>query len=166
MRQIFCLTAVITFLFGIALSQTATTHKKSQSGPDQRTSPFRYLIVSDATRLQKAINDNRSLRDVEVLMEDSAFTEENLIKLSQLLGKRFADRPGLFAKIFTSLNAIRTPEEYDETDLGGLREDYRNYKYALFIRDGGGQRLVYEIPGIQERKEIVIRPTPLHKNPK
>jgi hypothetical protein len=164
MRRLLDLTAMLVFFAGIAFSQSKPIETKSQRAPDQRTSPFRYVIVSDVTVLQKAINDNPSLRNVEVLMEDAAFTEPNLIKLSQLLTKRFADRQGLFVQIFTSLDAIRTPEEYDEIGLGGLREDYRNYKYALFIRDKAGERLVYEIPGVQERKEIVMKTSSANGN--
>ena len=108
------------------------------------------------TKLQKDVNQHADYWVLEVLLEEEAFSEGNLTELFKLLGKRFADRPGLVVNVFTSLKALRTPEEYDRTDLCCLRKDYRKYKYAIYNRDDNGERFVYEIPGRQPRKEVFL----------
>ncbi len=97
---------------------------------------------------------------MDVLMDDEAFSEKNLITLFKLLNDRFADRPTLFVNVYTSLDAVRTPEEYDRTDLAGPSEDYFKYKWASFSRNGNGERFRYGIPNSVKSKEVIINPSP------
>ncbi len=120
-------------------------------------SPFRYLIVSGVSETEKYANRGPHYYVMDVLMEDSAFNESNLKILFGLLNKRFNERPGLFVNVYTSLDAIRTPEEYDETDLFGPIEDYHRVKFAFYSRSEGGERFQYGIPNVVKPTVVVIK---------
>lgn len=160
MKYLFLLSG---FLFMVTSIGVPAQHGRKQN--DTR-SPFRYVIVSDVTELQKRVNDNPHYWELEVLMEDKAFNEKNLNELFTLLSKRFSARPGLFVNVFASMEALQTPEEYDRAILWGLKENYRDYKYAIFSRNGYGERFTYGIPGLVEHKEVTIKPAPAVWPPK
>ena len=103
---------------------------------------------------------------MDVLMEDKAFNESNLKLLFSMLSKRFTDRPSLFVDVYTSLDAIRTPEEYDETGLFGPVDDYYKYKYASFSRNGNGESFEYGIPNLVKPTIVIMKPPPAVWPPK
>jgi hypothetical protein len=72
-------------------------------------SKFRYIILS--TEVQ-AIGDHQ-MRSVDVLMDGSAFSEENLKELFELLSKRYPEPQWMDASVLTSLEQVKTPEEFD-----------------------------------------------------
>lgn len=135
--------AAIVFGLWVALAVPAQHGK-----PDAvERSPFRYVIVADVTDLQKYINRGDSTRDLVVLIEENAFNEKNLTELFILLGKRFNDRPALFVHVTTSMEAIRTPEEYDQLSLGGgLDDNQYEFKHAFYSRNGYGEQYWYRYP--------------------
>ncbi|MGD9560964.1 MAG: hypothetical protein AB7F88_01945 [Pyrinomonadaceae bacterium] len=127
------------------------------TGNTNSRSPFRYIIVSGVSRIEKYANRGPEYYVMDVLMEDSAFNEANLKILFGLLSKRFQDRPGLFVHVFTAMDAIRTPEEYDGTSLWGPVEDYHKYKFAFFTRNGYGESFRYGIPGLVKPTVVTIK---------
>jgi len=129
---------------------TENVHKKYDN------KAFRYTIVAETSGVQRYVNEGRDYRYIVVLLEDAAFTEANLKTLFFLLSKRYDDRTGLYARIFTSLEAIPTPEEYDRMDLYGPVANYRQYKNAYFSRDSRGNVIRYEIPGKIKLKDIFL----------
>jgi hypothetical protein len=117
--------------------------------------PFRYVIVAGVSEVEKYKEQVRPA--LVVLMDDSAFSEANLIKLFELIGQRYAGSDFLSVDVFTSLKAIRTPEENDKLALWGPIENYRQYKYAFFVRNGYGEWFVYSIPGRVKEKEVWLK---------
>ena len=124
----------------------------------RKPSPFRYVIVADVTDLQKYINEGSCSRDVVVVMEGKAFNEKNLTELFRLLSKRFDDRPALYVSVTTSMDTVRTPEEYDQIDLGGgLNEKRGDFPYSFYSRNGYGEQFWYSIPKKINRKVVVLK---------
>ena len=127
---------------------------------EDRRITFRYTVVADTSDVQKYVNEGlkegKDYRSIVILMEDTAFSLENLKTLFALLSRRYSDRTGLYARVFTSLDAIPTPEEYDKMSLYGPLENYRKYKNAYFSRDARGNFITYEIPGVIGPKEVFL----------
>lgn len=122
-------------------------------------SPFRYIIVSGETILERYVNRNAdAFLMIEVLIEDKDFNENNLKMLSELLSKRFSSAKVFTAYIYTSLEAIKTPEENDKSDLKGPKDDYFKYKRAEFSRNVfGNEWLEYWIPDLMDGKVVVLK---------
>ena len=121
-------------------------------------SPFRYVIVAGVSRIEKYVNENKESLDLEVLMEDKAFNEDNLRCLFQFLSKRFTERPGLAVYVYTTLDVIDTPEENDHRDLKGPVSKYTRYKHAFYFRNGEkcDERFDYSIPGLLKNKRVYL----------
>lgn len=162
------LCVMLTLLLGaVAIQGQVAANGTSRGVKDwDFQSPFRYVIVSGVTRTELYANRGPDYYVMDVLLEDRAFSEGNLITLFKLLSKRFSDRPALLVHVYTSLHAIRTPEEYDRIDLAGPKDDYYKYKYAFFSRNGNGERFQYGIPSVVAAKEVIITPAPAEWPPK
>jgi hypothetical protein len=133
------------------------TKNKAKKEAEEFKSPFRYIIVSGVTEIEKySNNDDGENFSMVVLIEDKAFNEKNLRILYNLLDKRFNQSPGLYVEVYTSLNAIRTPEEYEHINNVGPIDNYFKYKWAFFIRNGYGKWFEYGIPKIVEEKRVEI----------
>ena len=109
---------VFLLLFVCAVStqaqtpQFALSQQKAHSRGDWRTSPFRYLIFENV--VQNDDSGGSASRDVAILMEEKAFSVENLKKLYHLVSRRFPNPQLLNIWIETSLVQVPTPEEKDE----------------------------------------------------
>jgi hypothetical protein len=120
-------------------------------------SRFRYVIVSGVTELEQYVNRNPQRLNIEVLLEDGAFNEGNLRCLFQLLSNRFTDRRGLYVWVYTTLDAIKTPEENDRSDLKGPINNVEKFKHAFFGRnDKCDSWFSYSIPGVVRNKYIIL----------
>lgn len=157
---------LLVTLFGTLNASGQKQDKLSKSASKQPSQSvesdgkFRYVIIADTSEIQQFVNDNRDSRDIVVLMEDAKFNEENLKTLFFLLSKRYSDRTVLFARVYTSLEAIPTPEEYDMMDLYGPVENYRKYKNAYFSRGLRGNIIHYEIPGKVKLQQLYLKDEP------
>lgn len=168
MKYIFPIIFLLSSAVGINVSaQKIGTAKHKQSKPEITEngfrSPFRYIIVRGVSKLEEYVNENPDNLSLEVLIENRGFTERNLILLFQLLSKRFTEKPGLTVEVYTSLDAIRTPEENEAINLKGPIDNYKQYKYAFYNRNGYGEYFTYGIPGKVRNKEIVLT-TPTNSN--
>lgn len=116
--------------FQLVHAQTDTTLAQV----DSPRSPFRYVIVAGVTDLEKYVNRFDDSLYLEVLMEDRAFNETNLRELFKLISRRFPNQKLLSIDVFTTLEAIKTLEENDRSNLKGPVNNYKEYKYAFFNR--------------------------------
>ncbi len=151
---------ILVFVCVVHGQKTITSGKAEQNLNQQVTrdenDEFRYVIIADATEIQRSVNDNKYYRNLIVLIDESGFNESNLKTLFNLLSKRFNDRPGLYVNVITSLEAIPTPEEFDKMDLFGLRPNYREFKNAFFSRAPRGNVIRYEVPGKLPVRELFL----------
>lgn len=162
--KILCLTLLTVFINPFVsekvnglFAQRASDKTAQQS--EVFRSPFRYVIVSGETSLERYVNQNAdSFLIIEVLLDDKDFNENNLKILSELLSKRFSSAKVFTAYIYTSLEAIKTPEENDRTDLKGPIDDYFKYKRAEFSRNTfGNEWFEYWIPDLVDGKVVVLK---------
>ena len=149
MKLVFALLLIILG-FQTAFAQNDTPHPGSDDAAFH--SPFRYVIVAGVTKLDKYVNRFDDSLSMEVLVEDKAFNEKNLRELFGLLSKRFPSQNVLSAWVYTSIDAIKTPEENDHSDLKGPIKNYRQFKYAFFSRRPNkcDSFITYAYPGEEE----------------
>lgn len=145
--------AVLCVLTTLSTYGQTDAPSRTEKSPDTR---FRYVIVKGVSEIEEFVNSDPDDLSIEVLMEDRAFSEKNLKILFRLLGDRYKSKKALSIDVFTSLDAILTPEENDRQPLKGPISDYRKYKFAFYVRNGFGERFSYGIPGKQREKCVVI----------
>jgi hypothetical protein len=147
--------------FGIsAIGQKSESDVLSQDEPIRfgkpiERSPFRYVIVFGISDIEKEANAIQEKASFDVIMENSAFNERNLILLYRLLDKRIVEKKYFTATVFTNLEATYTPEEWDQMGRWEF-EDLKMFKSAYFFRNGFGKYLVYSIPGQVRDKRVEI----------
>lgn len=97
-------------------------------------SPIRYVIVYND------IHKSRERR-IELIMDEKDFNEENLIKIFDLIKKRFPSPVPLQVYVHTSLATIETPEEREKahSSWGRLSDKYFIHKTAFYNRFFGGR---------------------------
>jgi hypothetical protein len=120
------------------------------------SSSFRYAIVHN--ELAKAL----PARQVWVLIEEKAFTEENLKSLYQLVTKRYPEPYYLNIWVYTSLQDVPTPEEADRDE--GMSEvkdapPLSGAPTAVCVRNDANEYINYYYPTQkgQEHRKIIIR---------
>jgi hypothetical protein len=119
---------------------------------------FRYIILYTSIREF----GSEQQRQVVVLLDDKAFSEDTLRKLAALLSKRYPEPDWMFAWIKTDLAQVRTPEE---TDLYGhigssgstTPDTSDNYDVAVFMRNGEDQSVTYHTKPPRRDGRIVIK---------
>lgn len=153
----FCLSILYPTLVAQDVGGKNTKHPSTQVVNNR--SPFRYIIVAGVSEIDQYVN-SYGVRTFEVLMEDRAFNKENLITLFKLIGNRYRDNQFLAINVYTSLDAIRTPEEWDEAGLWGPIDGYKNFKFASFDRNLAGEYFSYSIPGKVSRKFVWMKVAP------
>lgn len=156
---------MILMLIGLSLgSQTLAQRPVSDSlpeksyGQEEFHSPFRYVVVDRVTKLQKYVNRMPDNQILEVLIEEKAFNEKDLKTLGILLSDRFKPVDSLSVYIYTSLEAIKTPEEQDHSSLLGPIANVQRFNYAVFERNTFGNEWVrYWESNVKNEKIIVIK---------
>lgn len=129
--------------FGQERNEAATMNTGLDDSPK-----FRYTIVAKTSEIQRFVEKATNSYDLMILLEPSELNEANLRKLFDLLETRFCDRSRMKAWVFTSLEQVPTPEEFDRMDLYGPRKGFENKGYATLIRYPGGEKSIsYKVPG-------------------
>ena len=131
---------------------------RGQKVPEEYRSPFRYVIVAGVSATDKYANEQLPLNMI-VLMDDKAFNEGNLRTLFTLIAKRYPEAPQLSVDVYTTLDAIMTPEESDHADLWGAVAGYQRFKYAFLSKNGHGEYFSYGIPGKLKETKVWIKRT-------
>lgn len=156
MRKFVLLCLIILTSSVFAAAQIKPEKNENNQNKEFR-SPFRYVIINGVSEVEKYVNrlpdENLYL---EVLLEDKAFTEENLKMLFELLSERYRSVPALTIWVYTSLNAVRTPDENDHLNLRGPIDSYFKYKYAYFWRNLVTEGFDYSIPN-STKKTVILK---------
>ncbi len=127
----FCIYSLLFCSFVSVYGQNKSENKK-------QISPFRYIIAhNEINKLSK--KSNVLHRNLIVLMEKDAFTEENLKKLYILVTKRFPKPLSLIVIVETDINEIPTLEER-ETGTFGLSKSKKR-SWAIMFRSKNVSRI-------------------------
>ncbi|OLE51429.1 MAG: hypothetical protein AUG51_23330 [Acidobacteria bacterium 13_1_20CM_3_53_8] len=144
----------------------ATFARKSQNRSDH--SPFRYVIVYNEVKVNNE-ESSYTRRDVEVLLDENAFSENTLKELFKLLSQRFPEPDGLTVDVYTSLEQIDTPEEHEggrmfaESRTGTRRVspeelNFRKHPSAVLMRQNGNELFRYTIrPNNLKLKTVILK---------
>lgn len=124
--------------------------------------PIRYAIVYNFT---SDLGIGR--RDIDVLMDENQFNKENLIKVFELIKKRFPSPTLLYIKVHTNLSTIETPEEIEmaSDNTNRLFKKFFLYKMANYFRfNDGTESFEYTIAISPYRTESVsLKSEPIAK---
>ena len=149
---------ILVLILTVSGSMGATNNKKEVSAQYRlrASSSFRYAIVRN--EIAKAL----PVRQVWVLMEEKAFTEENLKSLYQLVIKRYPEPYQMDIWVYTSLQDVPTPEEADSDEGMSEAKDappLSGAPTAVCVRNEKGEYInyFYPTPKGQEHGKIVIR---------
>ena len=129
----------------------------------QRTnrSPFRYVIVGNEVIDDSGTPPKDAYRYVEVLLDEKAFSENNLKELFRLVSKRFAKPKVLHVQVYTNLEDTETPEEREGAKMSEAPYDppLDKYHQAFFLRDAdGGEWFTYNAnPPRTDTKKVVLK---------
>lgn len=138
-------------VFVIVPSQNASQRRLHET----HTAPFRYVICGNE---MGAIGS----RQVTVLLDPVAFTEENLKKLFYLVAKRFPEPAPLLVWVKTSLWQIETPEENELPKMSDVGDDPHSDQFpqALLMRTNGNELFRYssdEKPPYRRLKTVILK---------
>jgi hypothetical protein len=102
----------------------------------------------------------KGARNVQVLLDDAAFSENTLKELFSLLIKRYPEPDWIYVWVVTSLHQVATPEEADLPQLSesNSNPDYDKYHHAVLIKQGEDEFFRYfPNPPSAQMKTVVIR---------
>jgi hypothetical protein len=107
---------------------------------ERHTAEFRYIIVADTVG-----GYDKPIRSVTVLLDETAFSENTLVKLFALLSKRFPEPQRLEVWVKTNLWQLDTPEEADMPVISERGYDPHDdlHPSALLMREDGNELFRY-----------------------
>jgi hypothetical protein len=149
------------FLMSCGLAEVDARHVLLASNQDwPPRSPFRYVIVNNRTigRSPRRMDGHRL---VEVLLDDKAFSEDNLRELFKRVSRRFPAPRVLSVDVYSSLEDVKTPEEREGAQMSEGPDDPRadTYHRALYLRDNSGNEwFSYNPhPPTRERRWVILK---------
>jgi len=104
-----------------------------------RASPFRYVIVFEDLRYDEDDKGNPTVpdgRSLEVLMEERAFNEANLVYLFTCLSNWLSAPIDLDIRVHTSLMTIETADERHQMSTHSSRSRFFQYFRTAFYSRG------------------------------
>jgi hypothetical protein len=142
-------------LYVPGLADSNSTAKNQNDKSDQvLRAQFRYVIVSSS------VNRELNCRDVEVLLDETAFSEETLAQLYQLISKRYPKPRWMFVNVATSLKQISTPEEKDAPVISESDHvpELDPHPRAVLIRQGDSELFRYTVnPPSTKMKTVILK---------
>ena len=159
---------VLLFVLGLAFvfnfrtfAQDNATRKQEQEKMQRlkeeakHLSPVRYVIVYNDVS-----DSSLSGRYIDIIIDEKQFNEENLIKVFDLVKKRFPSPFPLSIDIHTNLATIETPEEREKAhdSMGRLTNKIFVNKTAGYSRFSGGREAFIYATNLSpyERKIVVL----------
>jgi hypothetical protein len=141
-----------------AVSQVESSHQsESQKGVfvmlDQVE--FRYIIFNNSVR--NFGDPEAGIRNIDVLLDEKAFSEENLKKLFRVLSKGYPKPELLLIEVITNLEQSHTPG-LPQTSAEPDNPNYDNYHWATYHRDKENEFFRYNPnPPSKETKTVVLK---------
>ena len=156
------LTPCVVFFTCMALVPFAWAAQADSPVPEGRCielprSPFRYVIYYNDVHDPK---EEWAERNVGVLLDERAFSEETLKQLFALLSERYPSPQRLVVDVDTSLDTARTPEEQEGPAVCGACENpsHRQHHWALYMRFEDDEIFRYNPnPPDRDMKTVVLR---------
>lgn len=121
--------------------------------------PIRYVIVYNWIFEELESPERR----MDVLMKAEQFNEKNLIKIFELIKKKFPMPLRLQINVHTNLATIETPEENEmlrDSSDSRFRHTFFKYKTAFYMRfENGGEGFNYttKLKPDYKEKDVVLK---------
>ncbi|MEZ5427989.1 MAG: hypothetical protein R2747_17085 [Pyrinomonadaceae bacterium] len=131
---------------------TVPTNTERLKNKSERS--FRYVIFSNL--IQEFDDPKLNSRNIGVLIDEKAFSENNLVRLFYMLSKRYPEPEFLDVSVYTNLEQTPTPEEMDQ-GFTSENEDSTgdHYPWAVYIRNDSNEFFNYTpIKGKSDIKSV------------
>lgn len=135
-RLLICLASIIIITADVKpdrakkVRSSISRHSKPQSSNAMK--PLNYVIYHNETHGDE--NDPKSSRrDIDILMDERCFNEENLVRLYRKLAEKYPLPVNLFVSIKTSFDQIPPPDIAQLSD-GPDDPEYDKHHHASFVR--------------------------------
>ena len=148
----------VSFRAGILFLIFFSTSVIEKKISGQELIDFRYAIIMN--KVQDKDNPESINRYLIILMDEKAFTEENLEKLSRHILKKYPKPHELMARICTNIEQVPTPEEIGMPKIsgGGGSSDLYKYHKAILMRFEGNEFFRYTTePSTNTMKSVVLK---------
>lgn len=121
-----------------------------------------FAMSSSATRGEgRRPKRGDGYRYVEVLLDERAFSENNLKELFRLVSKRFSTPRALHVQVYTNLEDVETPEEKEKGKISETPFDpnLERHHQAFYLRDDeGNEWFTYNPnPPDGETKKVILK---------
>ena len=147
-----CCILLVLCLWGGLFGQSSTDIAREE----QYRSPVRYVIIHNDIFDPEDINERRMV----VLIDARAFSSKNLIKIAELLKKRFPKPSRFGVEIETSLDLVETPEERellrDSDDSRFSKYYFKHRRASYFHFETGREVLTYTTTLSPYREKMVV----------
>src|SRR5262249_12723535 len=121
--------------------------------------PFHYIIVD--TDVMNLDRPDLARQSVTVLMDEAAFSEENLKVLFRLLSKRFRDPDWMIVFVYTHVSQLDTQEQVPKPSDSKSKPMDCTHHSGFMSRHSGNEFLRYNRePGNCEWKTVMLRGDP------
>lgn len=130
------------YLFFLCMVLQVSSQHKTVIQNTKSERSFRYVIFSNL--IQEFDDSKLNSRNIDILMDEKAFSEDNLVKLFFMISKRFPEPEFLNVSIYTNLEQTSTPEEMDQ-GATSEKEDLtsNHYSWAVYIRTDSNEFFNY-----------------------
>src|SRR5574341_2511954 len=151
---------MLVILFGVV--RDVNSHHPvaiTQKRPERFQSPVRYAIVENKV-VSLTGDSEQGYRYVVILLDERAFSEDTLKSLFKLVSARFPTPHHLNVQIYTSLEQVETPEEYEQGRVSESPGDPNmdKYHWAFFIRTNDSELIRYNPkPPNPAMKTVVLK---------
>lgn len=149
---------IVVLIVLVLVHSTAGRDSRDQ---DRGEPLFHYVIIK--TDVMDTDQPSMATQSVVVLMDEKAFSEDNLKTLFALLSKRFIATPWLDVFVYTSLDQLDTPEQQDAPRPADAKSKPMDcsHRRAFLARHNGNEFLRYTVrSGHCEMKTVILKGDP------
>jgi hypothetical protein len=146
--------AAISVLQHSVKAETPAKHQKDNKVCTNLN--LRYVIFSD-DQVKDPVNSRYDRRTLGVILEESAFSEDNLTKLSKCLMSKYSEPNWLFIWVYTNMEQLSPPDApaISESDKPS---DIDKHHWAFMVREEGNEFFRYNLnPPSSDLKTVVVK---------
>ncbi len=157
-RLLICLVSMLAVVAVVKPDHTKRGHSETNSYALQQSSrpakPLNYVIYHNETHGDE--NDPKlSRREIDILMDERCFNEENLVRLSRKLATKYPLPINLFVSIKTSFDQIPPPDMAQVSDGPDDPEYYKHHSASFVRRDNQEAKIRFTIDPLSRQQKTI-----------
>ncbi len=151
-----CILVLAAFSVPQFIVKAETPAKHEQNNQVCANMNIRYVIFKD-DHIKDPVNSQYDKRTLGVMLEESAFSEDNLIKLSKCLMSKYSEPNWLFIWVYTNMEQL-SPPDAPAISESGKPSDIDKHHWAFMVRAEGNEFFRYNLnPPSSDLKTVVIK---------